>query len=194
MLSNCALRPLRRCLPDTNHPTCFNYLPTCLLAFSRSLCIAHSMEAWTIDGYGSNDVLELSNVPLPKLQKSTDVLIRVRAASVNPIDYRMRSGYGQTLLNLWRKAEKVDEFPLILGRDFSGEVVKTGRLARRFEKGDEVEFFTQLTYLVTYEAARLLKYDDYEISSARRFNGETVKRLMFIKTPFILAVMLSSEV
>lgn len=96
------------------------------------------MEAWTIDGYGSNDVLELSNVPLPKLQKSTDVLIRVRAASVNPIDYRMRSGYGQTLLNLWRKAEKVDEFPLILGRDFSGEVLKTGRLARRFGKGDEV--------------------------------------------------------
>lgn len=152
------------------------------------------MEAWTIDGYGSNDVLELSNVPLPKLQKSTDVLIRVRAASVNPIDYRMRSGYGQTLLNLWRKAEKVDEFPLILGRDFSGEVLKTGRLARRFEKGDEVEFCTQLTYLVTYEAARLLKYVDCEISSARRFNGETVKRLMFIKTPFILAVMLSSEV
>lgn len=96
------------------------------------------MEAWTIDEYGSNDVLELRNVPLPKLQRPTDILIRVRAASVNPIDYRMRSGYGQTLLNLWRKAEKVDEFPLILGRDFSGEVLKTGRLARRFQKGDEV--------------------------------------------------------
>lgn len=96
------------------------------------------MKAWTINEYGSNDVLELGSVPLPKLRNATDILVRVQAASVNPIDYRMRSGYGQTLLNLRRKLEKVDEFPLILGRDFSGEVVKTGRLARRFKQGDQV--------------------------------------------------------
>jgi len=96
------------------------------------------MEAWSIDEYGSNDLLELRRQPLPRLRKSTDILVRVHAASVNPIDFRMRSGYGKTLLNLWRKLEKVDEFPLILGRDFSGEVVKTGRLARRYKEGDQV--------------------------------------------------------
>lgn len=105
---------------------------------SRSFSAAHSMEAWSINEYGSNDLLELSRQPLPRLRKSTDILVRVHAASVNPIDFRMRSGYGKTLLNLWRKLEKVDEFPLILGRDFSGEVVKTGRLARRYKEGDQV--------------------------------------------------------
>lgn len=106
--------------------------------FSRSFSAVHSMEAWSIDEYGSNDLLELRRQPLPRLRKSTDILVRVHAASVNPIDFRMRSGYGKTLLNLWRKLEKVDEFPLILGRDFSGEVVKTGRLARRYKEGDQV--------------------------------------------------------
>lgn len=104
----------------------------------RSFSTVHSMEAWSINTYGSNDLLELGSHPLPRLRRSTDILVRVHAASVNPIDFRMRSGYGQTLLNLWRKLEKVDEFPLILGRDFSGEVVKTARLARRFKEGDQV--------------------------------------------------------
>ena len=108
--------------------------------FSRFFSAVHSMEAWSINEYGSNDLLELSRQPLPRLRKSTDVLVRVHAASVNPIDFRMRSGYGKTLLNLWRKLEKVDEFPLILGRDFSGEVVKTGRLARRYKEGDQVRW------------------------------------------------------
>ena len=96
------------------------------------------MEAWYINEYGSNDVLQHGRLPLPSLQTPTDILVRVHSASVNPIDYRMRSGYGESLLNLWRKLENVKEFPLVLGRDFSGEVVKTGRLARRFRKGDQV--------------------------------------------------------
>ena len=113
--------------------------------FSRTLSTGRGMynhlelmKAWVINQYGSNEVLEMQSVPVPRVRGSTDVLVRVHAASVNPIDYRMRSGYGETLLNLWRKFENVSEFPLILGRDFSGEVVKTGRLARRFRPGDQV--------------------------------------------------------
>lgn len=139
----------RRCFGLSLNSKCALQLATCSCwkpaslrsqsdTFSRSLSIAHSMEAWSINEYGSNDVLNLSRQPLPRLRKATDILVRVHAASVNPLDFRMRSGYGQTLLNLWRKLEKVDEFPLILGRDFSGEVVKTGRLARRFKQGDQV--------------------------------------------------------
>ena len=96
------------------------------------------MNAWYTNEYGSNDVLEFGSQPLPRLRKATDVLVRVHSASVNPIDFRMRSGYGETLLNVWRKMENTDEFPLILGRDFSGEVVKTGRMARRFTEGEQV--------------------------------------------------------
>ena len=104
----------------------------------QNVCPSYEMKAWYINEYGSNDVLEFGRRPLPTLRRPTDILVRVDAASVNPIDFRMRSGYGETLLNLWRKLEDVDEFPLILGRDFSGEVVKTGRMARRFRAGDKV--------------------------------------------------------
>ena len=105
---------------------------------AANLSARNTMEAWYINEYGSNDVLQHGRLPLPSLRTPTDILVRVHSASVNPIDYRMRSGYGESLLNLWRKLENVKEFPLVLGRDFSGEVVKTGRLARRFRKGDQV--------------------------------------------------------
>lgn len=131
-------RALQRAGRFFRKPTSFSF-QSCTL--SRSFSVVHSMEAWSINEYGSNDVLNLNRQPLPKLRRPTDILVRVHAASVNPIDFRMRDGYGQTLLNLWRKLEKVDEFPLILGRDFSGEVVKTGRLARRFQQGDQVRWF-----------------------------------------------------
>ena len=109
-----------------------------LSSTAEKLSPVRTMEAWFINEYGSNDVLQHGRQPFPSLRKPTDILIRVHSASVNPIDFRMRSGYGETLLNVWRKLENVEEFPLVLGRDFSGVVVKTGRLARRFREGDEV--------------------------------------------------------
>ena len=110
----------------------------------ESISSTHAMEAWYINEYGSNDVLLFGRQPLPSLRRPTDILVRVHAASVNPLDYRIRSGYGETLLNVWREVENVDEFPLVLGRDFSGEVVKTGRLARRYQKGDKVSWLWML--------------------------------------------------
>ena len=99
-----------------------------------------SMRSWCVSSYGSNDLLELQTVPSPRLRSSTDVIVRVHAASVNPIDLRMRDGYGAAFLNVWRRVEGAEEFPLVLGRDFSGVVVKTGRLVRRFRPGDEVSY------------------------------------------------------
>ena len=83
-------------------------------------------------------MLELRTLNTPALRAQTDVIVRVNAASINPIDLRMREGYGSKLLNIRRQAEKIEEFPLILGRDFSGVVVKAGRLVKRFRVGDEV--------------------------------------------------------
>ena len=105
------------------------------------------VRSWCVNGYGSNEVLELMDTPYPSLKSPTDVIVRVHAASVNPIDLRMREGYGAALLNTWRRVEGVPEFPLRLGRDFSGVVVKTGRLARRFRVGDEVQYI-----IVVFEA------------------------------------------
>ncbi|KXJ09509.1 Reticulon-4-interacting protein 1, mitochondrial [Exaiptasia diaphana] len=96
------------------------------------------MQCWSLDQYGGNEVLQLNTVEMPSVQSSADILVKVHAASVNPFDIRMRNGYGSKLLNLWRKTKGASEFPLVLGRDFSGVVVKTGKLVRRFRPGDEV--------------------------------------------------------
>ncbi|KXJ05522.1 Reticulon-4-interacting protein 1, mitochondrial [Exaiptasia diaphana] len=95
------------------------------------------MQCWSLDQYGGNEVLQLNTVEMPSVQSSADILVKVHAASVNPFDIRMRNGYGSKLLNLWRKTKGASEFPLVLGRDFSGVVVKTGKLVRRFRPGDE---------------------------------------------------------
>ena len=51
-------------------------------------------------------------------------------------------GYGAKLINVLRKQNGLtgSEFPLILGRDFSGVVIETGRAVKKFKPGDEVLF------------------------------------------------------
>jgi len=60
----------------------------------------------------------------------TDLLVRVHAASVNPLDAKMRSGALKMLLKY--------RFPLVLGNDLSGEVAEVGAQVTRFKKGDAV--------------------------------------------------------
>jgi NADPH:quinone reductase-like Zn-dependent oxidoreductase len=71
-----------------------------------------------IDGYGQNRVLRVGDFPAPKL-RSSDILVRVHAASVNPVDFKLRDGKFR-LLRHYR-------FPLILGHDCAGEVVQIGK-------------------------------------------------------------------
>ncbi|KAK3098765.1 hypothetical protein FSP39_022868 [Pinctada imbricata] len=101
------------------------------------------MKAWQIHQYGSNEELTFSNtVRVPRVRNPKDILVKVHAASVNPIDIRMRGGYGKNIINAMRRAynrdDSVSEFPLILGRDFSGEVVEVGREVKNYKPGDEV--------------------------------------------------------
>src|SRR3954462_14425352 len=60
----------------------------------------------------------------------TDLLVRVHAASVNPVDVRTRDGKLKTLLKY--------RFPLVLGNDLSGVVADVGSGVTRFKKGDAV--------------------------------------------------------
>lgn len=88
-----------------------------------------TMKAVRIHAYGGLDVLHYENVPMPKLRPD-DILIRVRAAAVNPVDWKIREGYLQNVLK--------HTLPLTLGWDVSGEVVEVGPQAARFKVGDEV--------------------------------------------------------
>jgi len=99
------------------------------------------MKATLIDKYGGNEVVEVRDVPQPQ-PGSNDVLIRVHAAAINPLDWKIRSGVvkiftGQT-------------FPKILGSECAGEVVATGSRVRRFSQGDQVIGFTGIKRLAAF--------------------------------------------
>lgn len=87
------------------------------------------MKAFVLDRYGKKRALRAAEVPEPEL-RDDEVLVRVHAASVNLLDAKIRNGEFKLILPY--------RFPLILGHDVAGVVVKVGRLARQFEPGDEV--------------------------------------------------------
>lgn len=87
------------------------------------------MKAYTIDRYGKADVVRSSDMPEPEL-RDDDVLVQIHAASVNPLDLKIRDGEFKLLLPY--------RMPLILGNDMAGVVVRVGAGVRRFNVGDEV--------------------------------------------------------
>ncbi|XP_033646258.1 reticulon-4-interacting protein 1, mitochondrial-like [Asterias rubens] len=99
---------------------------------------ATTMLAWQIESYGGNDKLKLVEKPIPSITKPDQVLIKVYASSVNPLDIKLRSGYGARLLNKARRVSPGGEFPLTLGRDCSGVIVDMGKDVKKFEIGDEI--------------------------------------------------------
>lgn len=87
------------------------------------------MKAFIIDRYGAADRVRLGDVPEPKLGED-DVLVQIHAASVNPVDSKVRNGEFKSFLR--------HRLPLILGHDVAGVVVRVGSRVRRFKPGDEV--------------------------------------------------------
>ena len=93
---------------------------------------SQTMKAVRIHNFGGPEVLQYEDAPRPQ-PESGEVLIRVYAAGVNPIDWKVREGY---MKDLWPH-----KFPLIPGWDLSGVVEAVGpgpAAAGRFKKGDEV--------------------------------------------------------
>ncbi|MDB6167619.1 MAG: oxidoreductase [Verrucomicrobia bacterium] len=86
------------------------------------------MKAVRIHSFGGPDVLQVEDIPKPKPREG-EVLIRVHAASVNPVDYKIRS-HEFALPGM--------KPPLVLGRDVSGVVEGVGRGVTRVKMGDEV--------------------------------------------------------
>ena len=88
------------------------------------------MKAAAIDNYGGSERLAVRDLPDPGPPGSWQVLLRVRAAGVNPIDWKIRNGSMRLLLPA--------RFPLVLGYDVAGEVVEIGPEVTRFQPGDAV--------------------------------------------------------
>ncbi|KPC78759.1 NADP-dependent oxidoreductase [Streptomyces sp. NRRL S-4] len=96
------------------------------------------MKAISYSSYGSADVLEYGERPDPKVGPDS-VLVKVRAAAVNPVDWKAREGYLQAGL------EAV--FPVIPGWDVSGVVVQPGAAVDEFAVGDEVIGYVREDFL-----------------------------------------------
>src|SRR5271166_4309330 len=108
------------------------------------------MRAVVLHEYGGPEKLKYEdNVPEPQINGGT-VLIAAAAASVNPIDWKMRSGMLQKSFPL--------SFPAILGRDVSGVVRAVGANVKHFKPGDRVLALSKATY------AELVAVDDSDVT------------------------------
>jgi alcohol dehydrogenase len=88
------------------------------------------MRAVLLDSYGPPENLQLREVPDPAIERPHDVLVQVCAASINPIDWKIRAGTQRGPLRL--------KLPWILGLDVAGRVLAVGPAVTRFAVGDEV--------------------------------------------------------
>ncbi|HDX9634930.1 NADP-dependent oxidoreductase [Bacillus cereus group sp. MYBK108-2] len=86
------------------------------------------MKAMIIDRYGKVP-MRMAEVPTPEINEY-EVLAEIHAASINPIDFKIRDGKVKMLLKY--------EMPLILGNDFAGVITKVGSKITRFKVGDEI--------------------------------------------------------
>jgi NADPH:quinone reductase-like Zn-dependent oxidoreductase len=113
------------------------------------------MNAIRMHSYGGPEVLQYEDAPRPQIRKG-EVLIRVHAAGVNPLDWKVRAG----LLN----GSVQHKLPLIPGWDVSGVVDEVGPGVSRFKKGEEVFAMADPTrdgayadYIAVREAAVAMK-------------------------------------
>ena len=88
------------------------------------------MKALQITKYGElQDSLKFAEADKPEISES-EVLIAVKAAGLNPIDYKLAQGHLKEVLDL--------DLPASIGYDVSGEIVETGSKVKNFKVGDEV--------------------------------------------------------
>ncbi len=112
-----------------------------------------SMRAVSQDAFGGPEVLRVVEAPKPE-PLPTEVLVRVRAAGVNPVDWKSRAGAGM--------AEVLGEPPFVLGWDVSGVVEKVGFGVYTLEVGDEV-------YGMPWFPRQAGAYAEYVTAPSRQF-------------------------
>jgi len=87
------------------------------------------MKAIAINEFGGLDKLQLMDLPVPEIRPG-EILVKVSAAGVNPVDWKIREGYLKDLFS--------HQFPVILGWDAAGVVQGVGNGVTRFKQGDEI--------------------------------------------------------
>ena len=99
------------------------------------------MKAFVIERYSKQEPVRLVDVPEPTLGEQ-DVLVQIHAASINPLDLKIRSGALKRVLPL--------RLPLVLGNDLAGVVTRVGAKVQGFKPGDEVYARTDTRRIGTF--------------------------------------------
>ena len=97
------------------------------------------------------DELETFTVPVPAISDD-EVLVQVHAASVNPVDFKIRDGVLRLLINY--------RMPIVLGFDFAGTVAQVGRAVTGFQVGDQVYGLPRRTMIGTFAEFFAVKAED----------------------------------
>jgi NADPH:quinone reductase-like Zn-dependent oxidoreductase len=108
-----------------------------LTALGAIIHLEVSMKAIRIHEYGDAGTLRLEEIP-PISFGPDEILVRVRDAGVNPIDWKIRQGYLRHVMPT--------SFPLTIGQDFAGEVADRGSAVNQFAAGDRVFGFGAGSY------------------------------------------------
>jgi len=112
------------------------------------------MKAVRLHAYGGAEQMQFEDAPVP-ICGPKDLLVRVMAAGINPVDWKLRSG---------SMAQAIPKtFPFVLGQDAAGVVAAVGGETKGFQSGDEVFFYVEFARGGTYaeyvavEAAQVAK-------------------------------------
>jgi NADPH:quinone reductase-like Zn-dependent oxidoreductase len=136
------------------------------------------MKAVVINEYGNEDVLNYVNVERPE-PKADEVLVKVCAAGVNPADWKIRDGMGESF---------GFKFPLILGGDIAGTIEVVGNNVENFQQGDAVYGMTLSNLSGAYAEYAVAKADaiapkpesiDFEEAAAIPIGALTAWQAMF---------------
>lgn len=135
------------------------------------------MKAIQYQGFGLSDVLTINDIPQPEIKTADDVLIQVKAASVNPLDIKIRMGYMQQMRPV--------QLPFVPGLDAAGIVVAVGDNVKKFAVGDEViavtmanayaEFVVANQYFVSHKPDNLT----FEEATSLAVNIGTAESILF---------------
>ena len=113
------------------------------------------MKAIITNEYGSVDVLCVENVDLPAIQED-EILVQVKAASINPLDWRIRTGEMKIMTGKTP--------PRILGSDYAGIVNKVGKNIKKYKIGDEVFGMIDIVKAKEGTYAEFVKVKENDIS------------------------------
>ncbi|MFM9886851.1 MAG: NADP-dependent oxidoreductase [Burkholderiales bacterium] len=115
------------------------------------------MQAIRVHAYGGVEQMQLEDAPVPVCGPN-DLLVRVVAAGINPVDWKMRSG---------AMAQGIPKsFPFVLGQDAAGVVAATGGNVQGFQRGDEVFFYAEFARGGTY--AEYVAVDSAQVAKKPR--------------------------